>query len=389
MTLTADKQLLRLVLTTSIPSPYQVDLFDALARRNDVRLEVLYWRLRTTHLFELRPGTGHRWRVLKGFPLRLPFAGTDVLCPGIVREVLRRDYDLFIVSGLGPTSVAAILLLCVTRSPWAFWGERLNPWVGGRLKLWAKRFWWRFVCRTARGMMCIGKLAVREYTALGAPAHRAMNVPYCPDLSPLLDPDDNALRRAQATRDRLGYDARRVVFLFAGILCERKGVDKLIEAFRLCAEACPNGRLLILGDGPGRDEYERLVPPDLRPMVHFAGFVQGPELYDYYLAADVFAFPSRHDGWGVVVGEAAAAGLPLLVSDNTGAHLDLVLEGETGYVFRVNDAQGLADRMTTLAADKDLRQRLGRAARETARNYTAEAGAEKLVRAARSILGRE
>jgi glycosyltransferase involved in cell wall biosynthesis len=83
-----------------------------------------------------------------------------------------------------------------------------------------------------------------------------------------------------------------------------------------------------------------------------------------YVAADVFALLSRHEPWGVVVNEAAACGLPLVLSDRVGAAPDLLRNGENGFLVRVDDADGAAEAFDRLAGDPALRDRMGRRSRE-------------------------
>ena len=73
---------LRLKITTVIPSPYQVDLFNALSKRQDVEVEVLYWRRKTAHIFNLPTTFDHASHVLSGVRFWLPFIGWEKLCLG-------------------------------------------------------------------------------------------------------------------------------------------------------------------------------------------------------------------------------------------------------------------------------------------------------------------
>lgn len=379
-------KLIRIKITTCIPSPYQVELFDALAAREDVRVKVLYWRTTTKHVFDLTSSTRHASRVLKGFRVPLPFVGSEKLCLGIIREILAQDYDVFVVSGLGPTSLLAMFLLTLFRRPWLFWGERPHPCEPRTLRAKLRKCFWGFVGRASWGILGMGKVAVQEYHRLGVPKNRLANVPYSPDGSQLLEPSQEYAKGAADVRKSLGA-GNSIVFLFCGQVVRRKGVDVLLRAFEACHRDMPDCLLVVLGDGPQRGALEAMVSEDARPKVIFTGVVQRPELFHYYLAADVFVFPSRYDGWGVVVNEAMASGLPVITTDRVGAAADMVVDGHNGYVVPVDDVGQFAKRMSNLVESPEMLQRMKHAARETAVHYTATAGAEKMVRALRMLTG--
>ena len=99
----------------------------------------------------------------------------------------------------------------------------------------------------------------------------------------------------------------------------------------------------------------------------------------------MFVLPSRHDGWGVVINQALAAGLPIITSDAVGAGLDLVENGVNGMCVAANDLEGLYRLMETLALNPEIARKWGRRSRESARDLTPEAGAEKWVRVFESL----
>jgi glycosyltransferase involved in cell wall biosynthesis len=112
------------------------------------------------------------------------------------------------------------------------------------------------------------------------------------------------------------------------------------------------------------------------------------ELAQRYVDADVFALLSRHETWGVVVNEAAASGLPLVVSDRVGAAHDLLRDGENGYFVPADDVAAAADALRRLAADRDLRSRMGERSRELVRAWDYDASVEAFVEAVREAAAR-
>jgi len=182
----------------------------------------------------------------------------------------------------------------------------------------------------------------------------------------------DAARRRQELRARLGIGRGSVLYLFCGQLIERKGLRVLFGAFARLAR--DDSVLLVVGDGPLRGKLS--VPP----RTILAGAVAYERIPDYFLAADVFVFPTLYDGWGVVVNEACAAGLPLICSRAAGAAWDLVTDGENGFLVEAGDEAELASAMARLAADAELRTVMGERARRRVQEFTVQRAAEKLYR---------
>jgi D-inositol-3-phosphate glycosyltransferase len=175
------------------------------------------------------------------------------------------------------------------------------------------------------------------------PADQISVVPCGVNLN-LFKPRDKAMSRL-----KLGIDEGPVV-LFVGRLERLKGIDRLIRAVASLKEIQP--RLLIVGeDGNRRGEAEDLkklaFDLDFSDRVSFAGLVNYENLVDYYNAADVVAFPSFYESFGLVPLESMACGTPV-VSTDVGNLRDIILEGKTGYVLDDNQPQHIADKLLSI-----------------------------------------
>jgi glycosyltransferase involved in cell wall biosynthesis len=167
-------------------------------------------------------------------------------------------------------------------------------------------------------------------------------------------------------------------FLFVGRLEHEKGVEVLLEAWRLAG--IDDGSLTFAGEGPLRSH----VPNAL-------GQVPAERLRTLYASAYAVVVPSIttatfKEPWGLVVNEAMLQGTPVIASDAVGAVAGgLVRDGRNGLVFPAGDAQALAARLQALNNDLDLRARLGQTAREDALKYTPEAWANAVSRALEAV----
>ena len=171
-----------------------------------------------------------------------------------------------------------------------------------------------------------------------------------------------------------------MTFLFCGQMIERKGVDLLLLAFDRLITGGRDARLLLVGREAELPKFLASVSHGTRSKISYEGFQSPERLPEYFGKSDVFVLPSRHDGWGVVINQALAAGLPIITSNAVGAGIDLVENGVNGMRIAANDVDDLYCSMATLASRPELARQWGVRSREKARDLTPEAGAEKWVR---------
>ncbi len=170
-------------------------------------------------------------------------------------------------------------------------------------------------------------------------------------------------RRAEGFWKKYGLEDedQKVKFVYVGRLGVEKDLHLAAEAYRRLRETREDAHLIVIGDGPYREELEKQLAG---LPVTFTGFLEGDELPKAIASADVKLFPSCTDTWGNAPLEAQASGLPVVVSD-LGGPADLMLDGVTGIKFKARDARGLYDAMVALM-DASTRSSMGGAARRYA-----------------------
>jgi glycosyltransferase involved in cell wall biosynthesis len=201
--------------------------------------------------------------------------------------------------------------------------------------------------------------AERVLTRYRLPPAKLARVPNPIDVA-VWRPDDRSRARAA-----LGLpETAKVVVWHGQMQMWRKGLDVLLEAWAETISARPEEdlRLVLVGSGEDADEVRRVVDRDAPLRVELAdGWVQDrSRLRRILSAADLYSFPSRHEGLPVAPLEAMACGLPVVGADAQGVR-DVV--GDTGLVVPRGDTEALADALGTLLDDDDRRRQLGRAAR--------------------------
>jgi glycosyltransferase involved in cell wall biosynthesis len=364
---------MRILFLTVIPSPYQRQLFAALARDPDLSVAVRYFAGRADDREWDVPALASHERIMEGRTLSL-LGLSAPWNPGVLNEIKSVKPDLVVISDYSaPTAQVAMRFLAHRGIPFVFWGEvpgftrrgRVGSFLRGQLQS---------PLRNAAGIAAMGSVAVDAYRAL-FPGKPVFNIPYFCELEPF--------RTARALAER---DLETIDILFSGQMIDRKGVDLLLDAFIRIAPDHPKLRLMLLGSGPKRDQIAAMVPTTLKSRVQFLGHREPSELPRIFAQADIFCLPSRHDGWGVVVNEALGAGLPLVLSDAVGAARDLLDHGRNGLLTASGDVSALAQGLAKLAGDQRLRDAMANSSSAAALRWDVYEGVRRWRETATSLL---
>lgn len=149
----------------------------------------------------------------------------------------------------------------------------------------------------------------------------------------------------KVSREVLGLDENKKYIIGVGRLVKRKGFDTFIETV---SKLDTNIHGIIMGSGP-EDEYLRNKARELgvSDRVLFTGSVTEEQKFQYLANADIFLLSSVHEGFGIVVQEAMQVGLPIIAT-NHGGQIDLVAEGENGFLVDVGDSNAMVDKINII-----------------------------------------
>jgi glycosyltransferase involved in cell wall biosynthesis len=170
-------------------------------------------------------------------------------------------------------------------------------------------------------------------------------------------------KRAEAMRRRLtgGHPEEFLIVCVA-----RLGVEKELHRLVPVMREISGARLALVGDGPARKQLEA----DFAGLpVVFAGMLKGEELAAAYASGDIYVLPSSTETLGLTALEAMSAGVPAIAA-NRGGLPDLVLDGQTGYLFDPDRPADLLERVVALKENDQLRQSMAAAAREHAERFS-------------------
>lgn len=358
----------RVALVTEVIAPYRIPVFNELAALLDGGLHVFFiaetegrrdWPV-------LRDEIRFRYDVLGGLDFTVPYRGDRqpvYLAPPLLPRLVRGKFDTVLLGGWNHLEAYWSLAYCLLRrARLALWSE--TPLLGSTpprrpLRSALKRL----VIRAADAYAVPGPSAGRYLEAFAASPERIHHAPNA------VDNDFWSTRPDEATVD----DMDRPVLLYVGRLVESKGVVDALAAFA-ASELAGRASFLIAGDGPERGALEARAPAG----VSFLGACDRNRLRALYHSADLLVVPSRYDPWGLVVNEAACAGLPALGSGSAGAARDLIRDGENGLLFPGGDVGALRRAFDRIAREPGLLDSLRPGAAAIAARSTPEACAAGL-----------
>jgi glycosyltransferase involved in cell wall biosynthesis len=351
------------------PTPYRAPLLDRVAALREIDLTVIYaaatvagrtWRVEPRHRAVFLSGAripGARRILHHEYPVT----------PGITRALERARPDVVVISGWSTFASQTAIAWCRRRAvPYLLVVESHDD---------GPRAGWRRTVKAAvvprvvggsAGALVTGTLARQSMLARGAPPERVRIFANTVDVEEFDARSRELQPRREELRGELGAGADDVVVLCVARLAREKGLDALVHAV---AEAGDPRLLLVLaGEGPERERLQDLA--DVRAIrVTFTGDREWEQIVELYVAADVFALLSEREPWAVVVNEAAACGLPLVLSDRVGAAHDLLRDGENGFLVEAGDVDAAAVALRRLAADPALREEQGARSRELAQDW--------------------
>jgi glycosyltransferase involved in cell wall biosynthesis len=391
---------MRVAVVASHPIQYQAPWFRALARRVD--LQVFFCHQQDAagqaaagygQAFEwdmpLLEGYEHHWlRNVASPPGVFRYGGCDT--PEIADRLAAGRFDVCIVCGWYLKSYLQAIRACRRLGvPVLLRGDSHLGTTRSLMKRTLKYVPYRVLLNAVDGHLVVG-VANRAYLRhFGVPESRLFFVPH------FVDTDWFAARardaRADNARDRiragLGIPESAPVVLFVGRLVPMKRPLDLVVAVAAHRHA-DRVHAVLVGDGPMAGEIQTRAARE-NAAVHLAGFRNQRELAAWYIASDVLALPSdAGETWGLVLNEAMACGLPVVVSDAVGAAPDLVRDG-TGRTFPLGDIDACA---AMIQAMLDLRRReparVDAALRAVSREYGCEAAVDATMTALNRVVER-
>lgn len=298
----------KILFLSNTPTPYQIDFFDELSKRHSVKTVFLWGQAAPFSDF------------YKNYPwVKVLNYGTEKThqdsWSDLLEDISQEIPKAVIVGGYKlPLGKELINWSNQRGIPTYFWMERLLP--SAIPLLCAKRALVAWRARKVKGIITVGQEAKNQYRKA---KRNIVSIPYSIQAS-----------KYQVVRKEPGKVIR---CLFAGQFIDRKGVSELLGAFSKLPESRVS--LTLTGYGPLESEIESYCKRF--GNIRLAGFSDSEKLRVLLAEHDLFVFPSKYDGWGVVVTEAMAAGLPVVGTYETSSFHEFIKSGINGMACEVSE----------------------------------------------------
>jgi glycosyltransferase involved in cell wall biosynthesis len=372
----------RVVLLTEIIAPYRIPVFNALARHAGLDLHVVFlaetdetlreWRVYKDEIhfsYEILPSW--RWRTRRN-----SFLIHRGLWPGLNKA----KPDVIICGGYSyVASWEGLVWAHLHQVEFVLWSEstRDDARAKWRLVEWLKAW---FVHHCDR-FVVPGKASFEYLGLLGSQSSLISVAPNAVDNAWFAA--QGAIAKSQAAELRQELDLPDRFILFVGRLVPEKGVFDLLTAYaKLESSLRSEVGLVFAGDGVCRDELRRQAERITLGTVRFTGFAQREDLAPIYAMAELLVLPTHSDPWGLVVNEAMACGLPIIVTSVAGCSPDLVQDGWNGFIVPPRDNAKLCEALRSILQSPELRRQMGTCSLERIQNFSPEACASGLAAAA-------
>ena len=352
---------MKVLYLTNIPSPYRVDFFNELGKLCDL-----------TVLFERKNAESRNIDWLKGrithfsaiFLRGIKIGDDTAICFDILKYLSMNAFDEIIVGGFStPTGMMAIEYLSCRGIPFILNADGGIVKNEGKAKHAIKR---HFI-RKASKWLSTGKMTDSYLLHNGAFAEKIFRYKFTSLWGKEILNKPLTEKEKASAKEQLSISEPKMI-LSVGRFIYSKGYDILMTALQHLDRTTG---VYIIGGTPTPELIQ--IKKDLSlENVHFIDHLPKTRLIDWYCAADLFVLPTRSDVWGLVINEAMAAGLPIITTFMCVAGVELIEDGENGFLVDVDDAEMLAEKIDLILSNQKLMQRMSSNNLEKIKYYTIE-----------------
>ncbi len=390
----------RLAVVISHPTQYYSPWFRQLATCPELELKVFYlWDFGVTRTQDRSFETSFTWDIplLEGYehefvanvskePGTHHFRGLDN--PSAVAAVSAWRPDSLLMFGYNySTHLRLMLSPRLASVAFLFRGDSHELFPSAGFKPRIKRLLRSLIFRRFHRFLAVGQANVGYFRHSGRAQERITIVPHCVDNKRFQMTAPAAEDAAATWKRELGIPENVPVVLFAGKFEEKKRPLDLLRAFldqegvQSCESSLPSFVLLFVGSGPLEKALRSAAGEFLGRSIFFASFQNQTEMPKVYATGDVLVLPShgRGETWGLAVNEAMNLAKPAIVSSHVGCGPDLIIEGETGWIFPAGDVSALQQTLAEALSDRMRLKRMGLQAREYIANYSYERATSALL----------
>lgn len=302
-----------------------------------------------------------------------------------IKQILHQEHpDAVLIYGYYLPENWLVWWICGRKKiPVLFVGETI--WLGTGWRKTLKQIILPFFFRGVTRVVTLGVRNDAFYRSLGIPSSKITQGKYSINLKFFEKTPSDAADTRKRLRAELGIPETAFVVLFVGRLFYRKRPLDMIALHKRLADQ-PHVYTVVIGNGEQEEELKRAAEGEDR--VRLVGFKNQGETRDYYYLSDLLMVPSEFEFWPTVVSEAFVTGMTTIVTDSCAVAGDLVVHGETGFIFKTGDLDSAERFLRTLITDPTELARLNaNARRKVISQYGTQHFVESLTSALTTIKG--
>lgn len=322
--------MIKVLYATNIPAPYKVEFFNRLAEECD--LTVTFER-KTASDRESEWKTKEDVKYKEIYLSGIRYSNDASVSLELIKFLKTNAFDV-IIFGVYHTLTAMLTMqyLYLKKRPFVLSSD------GGfkKKEFLLKRFLKMHFIKMANWYLSPGGKTDEYLLYYGAKKEKIYKYPF----TSVAKEDVTDKDEIDLIRKKIGIKTDKVI-LSVGQFIYRKGFDILFDAIAILDDK--DIHAYIVGGKPTEEYLKKIQLLGIGNRIHFVDFITKSELKDYYMAADVLCLPTREDIWGLVVVEALACGLPVISTDRCNAAIELIKNGENGFIIKSENSLELAE----------------------------------------------
>lgn len=358
---------MNILFITNYPSPYRVQFFNELGKL--CNLTVLFEENIDKQTHRNKDWFNTNYDNFKPVFLKSRKIFNKILCTDVKKYLLNGKYD-FIIVGNYSTLTGIFAIYTMKKNNIDFYIEA----DGGIAKSGSgfKEKFKKSLISSAKGWFSTSKLTDEYFIKYGAKKEKIFRYPFTSLTDKQILENSITVQEKNDIKESLGIENKLMVITVASFI-HRKGIDVLIESW---ANMDDKYQLYIIGGGPEKDNYISQIDKNKLKNVKILEFIKFEELLKYYIAADLFVFPTRYDIWGLVINEAMACGLPVITTHECVAGVELIEDGKNGYIIEL-DCKEIENKVCCILDDDLLRNAMSKNNLNKIKQYTIEKMADE------------
>lgn len=359
----------KVALIHNIISPYRIPLFEGLSEHPSIDLSV-YFCAKTHGIrkWDILESKKFNYEVLSGVALEF-YGITYHFNPSVISKLLHGKYDVVIIGGCADfTTQTAFFTSKILKIPVILWSEGIESaqsFLGKVIHPLTKH-----IVKNVDAMVVPGTMSRDFHVKMGAIPEKIFVAPNIVDNNIFIEKSLKIKCDKEIFMQKFNISNKKII-LFIGQLIERKGVEYLIDAYKILKDEYDEVCLVIIGDGDLINQLEESCANKQIKDVHFTGWVSEEDKIAYYSIADLFVLPTRRDVWGLVINEAMCCGLPVISTKAAGCAVDMIKPCKNGFIVDVDDVDQLYSAMKEIILNDELAKNMGEKSLEIIKNeYT-------------------